>query len=106
MIARFVHVHVNHLPADRFPEVTGDPMMRTDMPRFFFDAQNGVDARDDVGRELPDTAAAQRVAVTVAAFYASDPDRLIDEGVIVVRVRDEAGAVVATVRLACLVEAA
>ncbi|GEP01157.1 DUF6894 family protein [Methylobacterium haplocladii] len=76
------------------------------MPRFFFDARNGVDARDAEGRELPDAAAAQRAAVTVAASYASCPDRLIDEGVIVVSVRDEADLVVATVRLACLVEAA
>ncbi|MET0428264.1 MAG: hypothetical protein ABW026_07170 [Microvirga sp.] len=76
------------------------------MPRYFFDARNGIDARDDVGRELPDVAAAQRAAVQVAASYASCPDRLIAEGVIVVSVRDESKAVVATVRLACLVAAA
>lgn len=76
------------------------------MPRFYFDAHNGVLVRDEQGRDLADVTAAQREAVRVAADFASDPDRLIDEGVMVVSVRDEADAVVTTVRLVCLVEAA
>jgi hypothetical protein len=74
------------------------------MTTYFFDVHDGFDIRDDTGQDLADTEAARKRAVQIAADFAKDPSNLTETGTIVVKVRNDSGATVATVRLVCQVE--
>jgi hypothetical protein len=74
------------------------------MARFFFDAHDGFEVRDDIGRDLPDREAARQAAVRLAADFAKDACNLTSAWLIVVTVRDEANTVVCTIRLVCQID--
>ncbi|MCE4224705.1 hypothetical protein HCU64_13150 [Methylobacterium sp. C25] len=74
------------------------------MPRYFFDVHDGVDVRDDAGRELEGPEAARQEAVRLAAEYAKDVENLSAGGLLVVTVRDGSGTTVTTVRLICQID--
>jgi hypothetical protein len=74
------------------------------MPRYFFDIHDGVDVRDDVGKEFPNSEAARQEAVQLASEYAQFPDNLSASGLLIVSARDLAGSTITTVRLVCQIE--
>ena len=70
------------------------------MPRYFFDVDDGVHVRDDIGQDCPSPEAAQAQAIQIACAYAVRPETTkADGGACLVNVRDGAGSRVLTARL-------
>ena len=74
------------------------------MPRYFFDIHDGVELRDDVGREIAEPLAlrqeALRVMTTLMAAEAEDSQ----DCTLVLSVRNGAGERVMTIRLVCQID--
>lgn len=74
------------------------------MPRFYFDMHDGVDIRDEVGRDLADKAAVREEALDVAIKLLAAESADSKETTLVLTVRDEAGASPLTIRLVSQIE--
>lgn len=74
------------------------------MPRFYFDIHDGLDIRDDVGRELPDRAAVREEALQVATKLLAAEAADSKETTLVLTVRDETGATPLKIRLVSQIE--
>lgn len=79
-------------------------MTASAMPRYFFDIDGSVSARDDQGQDCADHNAALTEAFRRAATYAATLDFLKQSGVVVMTVRDGPHPVIFKLRLACQVE--
>lgn len=74
------------------------------MPRYFFDIDDGVEMRDEIGRELESGAILRAEALQVAAALVIAEAQDAKETTLVLTVRDEAGATPLKVRLVSQVE--
>ncbi|PXW49861.1 hypothetical protein [Methylobacterium sp. B4] len=74
------------------------------MPRYFFDIDDGVELRDEIGRELESGAILRAEALQVAAALVTAEAQDAKETTLVLTVRDEAGATPLKVRLVNQVE--
>ncbi|MEE7457561.1 hypothetical protein MPAR168_23490 [Methylorubrum populi] len=75
------------------------------MPRYFFDVHDGIDVRDEVGRELEDNDAilqAEALQVVTELMKAEAADA--KETALILTVRDKNGGIAFRVRLICQVE--
>ncbi|GLS44468.1 DUF6894 family protein [Methylobacterium brachythecii] len=74
------------------------------MPRYFFDVHDGVDLRDEIGRDLESGSILRAEALkVVTALMAAEADDA-RETTLVLTVRDAAGVTPLKVRLVCQVE--
>ncbi len=74
------------------------------MSRFYFDMNDGVDIRDDVGRDLADTVAARAEALAVAIKLLAAEAADAKDTTLVLTVRDETGATPIRIRLVSQIE--
>lgn len=74
------------------------------MPRYFFDVKDGVDLRDEVGREIEGGAILRAEALQVVAGLMKAEAADARETTLVLTVRDETDAVPLKVRVVCQVE--
>lgn len=75
------------------------------MPRFFFDVDDGaLDVRDKVGNEFPHAQMACREAEGLLYALAKDAPGTLQEGKLLVMVRDAADVPVCTVQLTLQIE--
>ncbi|GJD85266.1 DUF6894 family protein [Methylobacterium haplocladii] len=72
--------------------------------RYFFDVQERFFTRDTVGLFFQSVDHVKREAFQRASEFASHIDNLDSVGAIVITVRDNANAIVMTVRLVCGIE--
>ena len=73
------------------------------MARYFFDITDGVDVRDDTGRDFPDLRAARAHAIGRATEFVSQLDDEGKGGYIIVTIRDE-HRIITTLRLVCHID--
>lgn len=71
------------------------------MPRYFFDVNDGVELRDRVGRDVEGGAILRAEALQVATALMKAEAEDAKETTLVLSVRDETGAIILRVRLAC-----
>ncbi|GEP09618.1 DUF6894 family protein [Methylobacterium gnaphalii] len=74
------------------------------MGRFFFDIYDGVELRDDVGRDMEDGAILRAEALKAVTHLAAAEAEDARETTLVLTVRDEGGNRRLKVRLVCQVE--
>ncbi len=74
------------------------------MPRYFFDIHDGVDLRDEVGREIGDPLALRREALRVMTSLMAAEAEDSQDSTLVLAVRNETGDVVMTIRLVCQID--
>ncbi len=70
----------------------------TTMPRYFFDVHDGTSLPDPEGTELPDRHAMRSEAIRMAGQILDDLDGRFQGGEWTMKVRDDSGRVVMTLR--------
>lgn len=82
------------------PEDSG----RTNLPRYYFDVDDGSEMRDEIGRELADGADVRAEALQViVALLAAEAEDAADT-TLVLSVRDAFGTIPLKVRMVCQIE--
>ncbi len=74
------------------------------MSRYFFDIHDGVDLRDEVGREIGDPLALRREALRVMTSLMAAEAEDSQDSTLVLTVRNETDDVVMTIRLVCQID--
>ncbi|WP_342148058.1 DUF6894 family protein [Methylorubrum sp. SB2] len=74
------------------------------MPRYFFDIHDGVDLRDEVGREIGNPLALRREALRVMTSLMAAEAEDSQDSTLVLTVRNETGDGIMTIRLVCQID--
>ena len=74
------------------------------MPRYFFDIHDGVELRDEIGRDLESGAILRAEALQAATRLVAAEAEDSKETTLILTVRDAAGAMSLKVRVVCQVE--
>ena len=74
------------------------------MARYFFDIYDGVECRDEIGRELENGIFVRAEALKVATQLMTAEAEDSKETTLVLTVRDEVGSTPLTLRLVCQIE--
>ena len=74
------------------------------MPRYFFDIHDGIEFRDDIGRQLEGGDILRLEALRVATTLLAAESAESREMTLVLTVRDESGGTAMRIRLVCQVE--
>lgn len=74
------------------------------MPRYFFDIHDGVDLRDEVGREIGDPLVLRREALRVMTSLMAAEAEDSQDSTLVLTVRNETGDGIMTIRLVCQID--
>ena len=74
------------------------------MPGYFFDINDGVDLKDEVGREIREPIALRREALRVMTALMAAEAEDSQDCTLVLTVRNESGDGVMTIRLVCQID--
>lgn len=74
------------------------------MPRYYYDIDDGSEIRDQIGREIDDPQTLRRDALKVVTALSASEGEDSDGCSIVLRVRDQRGAIVLVLRMVCQVD--